>query len=54
MVNIIATDGLSTQGAWGSFHYWESELTFGNLTNLWRLANQKVRLFHKKWAHIWG
>ena len=26
----------------GSFHYWESELTFGNLTNLWRLANQKV------------
>ena len=27
---------------WGSFHYWESELTFGNLTNLWRLANQKV------------
>ena len=30
---------------WGSFHYWESELTFGNLTNFWKLANhanQKV------------
>ena len=26
----------------GLFHHWESELTFGNLTNLWRLANQKV------------
>ena len=26
----------------GSFHYWESELTFDNLTNLWGLANQKV------------
>ena len=26
----------------GSFHYWESELTFDNLTNFWKLANQKV------------
>ena len=28
--------------AWGLFHYWESELTFGNLTNFWKLANKKV------------
>ena len=27
---------------WGSFHYWESELPFGSLTNVWKLANQKV------------
>ena len=26
---------------WGSFHYWESELNFGNLMNFWKLANQK-------------
>ena len=26
----------------GLFHYWEGELTFGNFTNLWRLAKQKV------------
>ena len=42
----------------GSFHYWESELTFGNLTNFWKLANQKVRLFHKSeltfGANFWG
>ena len=24
---------------WGSFHYWESQLTLGNLTNFWKLAN---------------
>ena len=26
----------------GSFHYWESELIFGNLTNFWKLANQNI------------
>ena len=25
----------------GSFHYWESELTFSNLINFGQLANQK-------------
>ena len=34
--------GSSHYLVWGSFHCWESELTFGNLTNFWKLANQKV------------
>ena len=39
---LMSCVGVMTMLVWGSFHYWESELTFGNLTNLWRLANQKV------------
>ena len=31
------------QWNYGSFHYWESELTFGNLTNFWKLTNQNIR-----------
>ena len=37
--------------AWGSFNYWESELTFGNLNNPSQLINERLaRAFHKKWA----
>ena len=40
---------------WGSFHYWESELTFGNLTNFWNLANQKVsRIVSQKVSSLLG
>ena len=41
-VYILAADALVPSDTRGSFHYWESELTFGNLTNFWKLANQKV------------
>ena len=39
----------------GSFHYWESELTFDNLTNFKMLANQKVsKIVSQKVSLLWG
>ena len=41
-MNIISFMQNALKRIRGSLHYWESELTFGNLTNFWKLANQKV------------